>query len=176
MYVAIKKHFYLDPINHFLHVFLSSHVVRSYSSVDMIDNVLVTVNFLGRCMLTLISLNEILLLWYVKWSTNFRGLHLDLICLLFIYNTCSQFYSCPCGDQCLLLLALDFAVGIWLEQVYLWEVQDHTLSLTCMNKYAVNASPCESLRNMLKKSASLSDDQTFVFLFVKHHYSDEMLF
>ena len=78
-------HSYVVPIE----FFLCAHVVYPYSSIDivtaskksrfilserldfhMIDNLFV------RCMLTSLSVDEILLQTYVRWSTNFRGLPL----------------------------------------------------------------------------------------------------
>ena len=61
-------------------------------------------------------------------STNFRGLPLKVeMTLSRLKDMNSVLYSFE--GQCLLLLALGYAVGIWLEQVYLQEVLDHLCSL-----------------------------------------------
>ena len=79
----------LLPANLFSKRFLSIYVVHPYSSKETakaekisalfclkvkIDNLSIAVTNFARCMLTSFSVDEILLLRYVNWSTNFKSL------------------------------------------------------------------------------------------------------
>ena len=49
-------------------------ILSEIKTFHMIDNLSVAVRILNMCMLTSLSVDEIILLRYVTWSTNFRGL------------------------------------------------------------------------------------------------------
>ena len=74
-------------------------------------------------MLTSLSVDEILLLRYVKWSINFQGLPLkvetDISCLKHTFK----------HKEGLLLFAPCYAAGFWFCLEYLCEAQDHVCSL-----------------------------------------------
>ena len=75
-------------------------------------------------MLISLSVEEILLLRYVNWSTNFRGSSLKMemapFCLKHILC-----FICVQRGQSFLLLALGYAVGILIGLRYLQEVLGH---------------------------------------------------
>ena len=81
----------------------------------MIDNLLIAGNTFERHRSTLLSVDEILLLRYVNVFTNFRDLQLKVE----MSPPCLKHFICLHGGQCLQLLALGYAAGIQLKQVYL---------------------------------------------------------
>ena len=95
----------------------------------MIDNLLIAVHDFARHMLTSLSIDEILLPRYENLSTNFRGLLLKGEMALSHLKHMNSVLFLSCEDQCLLLLALGYAVGIQLGQVHLKEALDHQHSL-----------------------------------------------
>ena len=81
------------------------------------------------CMFMSLSVEELLLLRHVKWSTNFKGLWFNEEMVPFWLKHMTSFYLSSCRDQSILLHAPACAAEIWLEQVYLQEVLDHLCSL-----------------------------------------------
>ena len=104
----------------------SYFILSEKSDFYMINNLSVVVYTFTRCRLILLSVDDILLLKYVNWSTNSRCLPLKVemtpSCLKHIYLHSHR-------SQCLLLLAPGCAVGIRLGLVSLWEVLDYLCSL-----------------------------------------------
>ena len=91
----------------------------------MIGNMSMTVHAFVMYMLTLLSVEEILLPNYVNWSTNFRGLPLKSAISpsrLKHMNTFFIFIYVETNTP-------GYAVGILLRQVYLKEALDHLRSL-----------------------------------------------
>ena len=78
----------------------------------VINNLSITDYTLLMRILTLLSIDEILLSRYGNWSTNFSG--------FFLFPT-HELYKRSRGDQCFLLLASYCAAEIRFEQVYLQE-------------------------------------------------------
>ena len=72
------------------------------------------------------SVDKILLPGYVKWSTNFRGLHFQAEIVL---NTWTDFCLSSHKDQCRFLHTLSYASDIRLTQLYLREAFDHVRRL-----------------------------------------------
>ena len=103
----------------------SRFILSERSDFYMINTVSIVVHALTRCMLTLLSIDEMLLPRYVNWSTNFRGLPLTVEMVPFYQNIFNLFYLYSNRAQYLLLLAL----GILLGLVYLWEALGHLRSL-----------------------------------------------
>ena len=83
----------------------NSHLIQSErSDFNMVDNLSMTVHALPICMLTLLSVDEILLLRYMNRSDNFRGLLFNEIvpsclkpmnCFIWVHikvNACSMIW------------------------------------------------------------------------------------
>ena len=87
---------------------VSVHVLHSYNSKDtvtdwkksgfilseslhfhMTNTMSIAFHAVAGCMLTSLSVDEILLLRYVNWSNNYRG----LLLVLFVQNTCSVLFA-----------------------------------------------------------------------------------
>ena len=77
--------------------------------------------YIARCVLTSLSVDEMLWKQYVNWPTNFIGFP-NWKWLHFVLNMCALFYLRSRRGQCFLLVAQGFAVGIRLELMYLQEV------------------------------------------------------
>ena len=90
-----------------------SFVLSERSDFHMIDNLSIAVHAFVWCILTSLSVNEILLPRYVNWSTSFRGFPLKVeiasSCLKHINSVLFTFT----------LFGPSYAVKIWLKQVYL---------------------------------------------------------
>ena len=84
----------------------SRFILSERSDFHMLDNLSVTVHSFPMRMLILLSVDEILLLRYVNWLTNFRGLPLkmemDPSCLMRLNTDFSVFLvaKASCSRQC----------------------------------------------------------------------------
>ena len=85
----------------------------------MVVNLSIAVHELHLRMLTSLSVDEILLLRYMNWSTNFRGLILNVE-----MTPRNLFYLSSRRDYCLLMPATGFATELRLDHVYLREAFD----------------------------------------------------
>ena len=94
----------------------------------MIDNLSIAVHAFAKYRLTSLSVDEILLLRYMNFSTNFRDLPLKGE-MAPSHSKHMHSVLCSHGSQCFLLLVLGYAGGIHLGQVYLQEAVDHLHSL-----------------------------------------------
>ena len=88
----------------------------------MIDNLSIAVNAFDRCILTSLSVDEILLPRYGNLFTNFRGQPLKVEVAP---SRSKLMYSALFAS----LFALYYVLGIRLEQVYLLDAVDHLQSL-----------------------------------------------
>ena len=70
--------------------------------LHMINNLLKTVHTFARCMVILLSVDEILLPRYVNWSTNFKGLPINMEMAPSCFKV-HELYLCLCWVQCLLI-------------------------------------------------------------------------
>ena len=78
------------------------------SNFHMVHNLSIAVYDLPMCILTSLSVDEILLLKYMNCSTNFRGFLFNEVIVLFWLNTWTQFYLSLHKDDtfCCLLQAM----------------------------------------------------------------------
>ena len=102
----------------------SNFILSVRSDFYMVVNLSIADHVFPMHKLILLSVDEILLPRYVKWSLNFRDMSLNVevtpSCLKYMIS----FLSGSCRDQCLLLPAPGYTAEIWLEQVYFQEVLD----------------------------------------------------
>ena len=89
----------------------SCYTLSDKSDFHLIDNLSISVSTFIWHVLTLLSIDEMLLPRYANWSANFRGLPLKVKMI--------PFYLHSYRGQCLSLFDLGHAVGILLGIVYL---------------------------------------------------------
>ena len=96
----------------------STFILLELTDLYMIDNLSVAVHGFPMCILTLLSVDKILLPRYVNWSINFRGLPSDVglasFCLKILFKGWTLFYMSSHRGQCLLLPAPGYVAEIWL--------------------------------------------------------------
>ena len=109
----------------------SHFILTDTSDFHMIDNQSIVFRAFARRMLTSFSVDEIMLLRYVNWSINIKGLRLDQdsTCVLNKMMLCLNCIHIEANASCCLL---HYAVRILLGLVYLQEALDslHSLHLS----------------------------------------------
>ena len=120
--ISLKLYVCVVLIKLFLCMVCCAHVVLDFY---IIDNLSIVVHTFSRCMLTSLTVDEILLPRYVNFSINLN-MGMALSCLK------SIFYLHSCRAQCFLLLAPGYAIRILFGLVYLQETLDclHSLLLS----------------------------------------------
>ena len=107
----------------------SNYILLDRSDFYFINNLSIAVHVFARCMMTSLSVDEILLPKYVNVSINFRNLPLNVE-VDFSHLKPMNSVLCSHRDQCLLLLDQSYVVGIQFGQVYLQKALDHLHSLS----------------------------------------------
>ena len=112
----------IDSIfKYFVHPYSSINTVTAWQksrfiSLDRqdfhkINNFSISVYAFARCLLTSLSVDEMMLFRYENLSSRSRGLLLWVEIFLSRLKHMYSFYLCSRGDQCHLLFALDYAGG-----------------------------------------------------------------
>ena len=128
----------------------------------MVINISIAVHALLMCMLTSLSVDEILLPRYMNWSTNFKGLPFDVKTAPSWLRHINSFSSSH-ENQCLLLPIPGYVVDIWLEQasIYLMNM-DLCLDLKTNLSKVVLLYSCNTNTSRLKYTGdSVVQVQTF---------------
>ena len=99
----------------------SHFILSARSDFHMINNLSIAIHAFPMYILTLLSVDEILLPRYVNWSINFKDLQSSVEMASFCLKHSTLFYLSSRTGQCLLPSA---PAEIWFGQVYLWKVQD----------------------------------------------------